>query len=249
MLAWVNRDAFYAKRRALVMWVFFVPSPFLVAAIARTVGAPIAEVAIISACLVLSLIFLLPAFRGWGARIRPATWNAAGLAVACMYIGFAAYAHHVALKRVKDFTVFEHIPAETVGALPFPPSVLNWDGLVRTPRGVYELRMDLTKQNGFLADPPGSVATLVPPSIEYKYFPDAPSNPWIERAKQLPEVQKVLWFSRFPVTRFRIENGEPIVEIADLRFAPIRPDRPRGFTYRIRFDTAGNVVSSGWLDR
>jgi len=249
LLEWVNRDALHAKRRALIMWVIFVPSPFLIAAIARIVGAPISDAAVITACLVFSLIFLLPAFRGWGARIRPVIWNAAGLAVACLYISFATYAHHLALERVKNFIAFEHIPAETLGALPFPPSLLNWDGLVRTPRGVYELRVDLTKQNAFLTDPVGAAAALAPASIEYKYFPDAPQNQWIERAMQLPEVQKVLWFSRFPVTRFHMENGEPIVEIADLRFAPIRPDRPRGFTYQIRFDVAGNVISQRWLDR
>ena len=249
LLEWVNRDTLHAKQRALVMWVIFVPSPFLIAFIGRIVGAPISDVAAISACLLFSLIFLLPAFRGWGARIRPVAWNAAGLAIACIYIGFAEYAHHAALKRVKDFVAFEHIPAESLGALPFPPSVLNWDGLVRTPRGVYELRMDLTKRNPFLADPQTKAIAGASESIEYKYFPEAPSNQWIERAKQLPEVQKVLWFSRFPVTRFHMENGEPIVEIADLRFAQIRPDRPRGFTYRIRFDAAGNIISRGWRAR
>ncbi|HJZ64801.1 MAG TPA: metal-dependent hydrolase [Candidatus Acidoferrum sp.] len=249
LLEWVNREAFHAKRRALIMWLIFVPSPFLIAAIARIVGAPISDVAIITACLVFSLIFLLPAFRGWGARVRPVLWNVAGLAVACIYISLAVYAHHLALQRVKSFVVFEHIPAETIGALPFPPSVLNWDGLVRTPRGVYELRMDLTKKNPFLGDPETKLIVGASESIEYKYFPEAPSNRWIERARQLPEVQKVLWFSRFPVTGFRMENGEPIVEIADLRFAQIRSDRPRGFTYRVHFDSAGNVISSGWRDR
>ena len=250
LLEWVNRDTFHAKRRALIMWVIFVPSPFFIAFIARTVGAPpISDGAVITACLVFSLIFLLPAFRGWGARIRPVAWNAAGLVIACIYIGFAAYAHHKALERVKNFVAFEHIPAETIGALPFPPSVLSWDGLVRTQRGVYEFRMDLTKKNPFLADPETKVIVGASESIEYKYFPEAPSNQWIDRAKQLPEVQKVLWFSRFPVTRFHMENGDPVVEIADLRFAQIRPDRPRGFTYRIHFDAAGNIISRGWLSR
>src|SRR5262249_42803143 len=149
LLEWVNRDALHAKRRALIMWVIFVPSPFLIAFIGRTVGAPISDVAIIIACLVFSLIFLLPAFRGWSARVRSVLWNVAGLGVACTYIGFAVCAHHLALQRVKNFVAFEHIPAETIGALPFPPSVLNWDGLVRTQRGVYELRIDLIKRNPF----------------------------------------------------------------------------------------------------
>ena len=54
LLEWVNRDSLHAKRRALVMWVIFVPSPFFIAAIARIVGAPISDGAIISACLLFS---------------------------------------------------------------------------------------------------------------------------------------------------------------------------------------------------
>src|SRR5258707_2426431 len=63
LLEWVNRDSLHAKRRALIMWVIFVPSPFFIAAIARIVGAPISDGAVITACLLFSLIFLLPAFQ------------------------------------------------------------------------------------------------------------------------------------------------------------------------------------------
>jgi hypothetical protein len=249
LLEWVNRDTLHAKRRALVMWVIFVPSPFFIAAIARIVGAPISDGAVISACLVFSLLFLLPAFRGWGARISPVAWNRAGLGIACAYICIGIYAHHMALERVKNFIAFEYIPAESSGALPFPPSLLSWDGLVRTSRGVYELRIDLAKRNSFAPVASTAVSDPVPPPIEYKYFPDAPENLWIQRAKQLPEVQKVFWFARFPVTRFHLENGKPVVEISDLRFPKIRPDRPGGFTYQVRFDNEGNIVSRGWLGR
>src|SRR5882762_2067837 len=98
LLEWVNRDAPRAKRRALVMWVIFVPSPFLISAIARKVGAPISDGAVLSACLIFSLLFLLPAYRGWGARIKPASWTRAGFAAACLYIGLTVYAHHMALE-------------------------------------------------------------------------------------------------------------------------------------------------------
>jgi len=249
LLEWVNRDAPHAKRRALVIWVIFVPSPFVIAAIGRLVGAPISDVATILACLVFSLLFLLPAYRGWGARIKPATWSRAGFSAACVYISLAAYAHHVALERVKSFVAFEKIQPEVEGALPFPPSLLNWDGLVRTSRGVYEFRMDLSKKNPFAAEAELTVAGSSAPPIEYKYLPDAPANLWIARAKQLPEVQKVFWFARFPVTRFHMENGQAVVEISDARFPKIRPDRPGGFTYRVRFDAAGNVSAKGWASR
>jgi membrane-bound metal-dependent hydrolase YbcI (DUF457 family) len=249
LLEWVNRDALHAKRRALMMWVIFVPSPFFIAAIARIVGAPISDAAVITACLVFSLIFLLPAFRGWGARIKPAAWNRAGLALAFAYLGLTMYAHHIALERVKNFVALEHIQADSFGALPFPPSLLNWDGLVRTSHGVYEMQMDLSKKNSFNERADSAISDPSVPPIEYKYFPDAPQNPWVRRANELPEVQKVLWFARFPVTRFHMENGDAIVEISDLRFPKIRPDRPGGFTYRVRFAAAGNVVSQGWEGR
>ncbi|HYK38730.1 MAG TPA: metal-dependent hydrolase, partial [Candidatus Eremiobacteraceae bacterium] len=236
LLEWVNRDALHAKRRALMMWVVFVPSPFLIAAIGRMVGAPISDAAVIAACLFFSLIFLLPAFRGWGARIKPVAWNRGGFALACIYLGLAFYAHHAALERVKSFIALEEVKPEVYGALPYPPSLLNWDGLVRTSRGVYNLPIDLSKRNSFASGANSETADANAPAIEYKYSPDAPSNLWIERAKRLPEVQKVLWFARFPVTQFRMENGQPIVEFSDLRFPRMRPDRPGGFTYRVRFD-------------
>jgi membrane-bound metal-dependent hydrolase YbcI (DUF457 family) len=249
LLEWVNRDALHAKRRALMMWVIFVPSPFLIAAIGRLVGAPISDTAVIAACLLFSLLFLMPAFRGWGARIKPVTWNRGGLVVGCVYLGLAFCAHYAALERVKSFIALEQIRPEVYGALPYPPSLLHWDGLVRTSRGVYNLPIDLSKRNSFA--PAANTAPADPgaPVIEYKYSPDAPSNLWIARAKRLPEVEKVLWFARFPLTQFRVENGQPVVDISDLRFPRMRPDRPGGFTYRVRFDSEGNVVSQGWLRR
>jgi len=63
------------------------------------------------------------------------------------------------------------------------------------------------------------------------------------------EVQKILWFARFPVTRFHKEGDAAIVEISDIRFQQARRDRPAGFTYRVRFDLNGIVVSKGWATR
>lgn len=249
LLEWVNRDALHAKRRALMMWVIVVPSPFLIAAIGRIVGAPISDAAVIVACLLFSLIFLMPAFRGWGARIKPVIWNRGGFVLGCAYLCLALYAHHAALERVKSFLALEQIQPEAYGALPYPPSFLSWDGLVRTSRGVYNLPIDLSKRNAFETATNVAQADLNAPLVEYKYSPDAPTNLWIERAKRLPEVQKVFWFARFPVTQFRVENGQPIVEFSDLRFHRMRPDRPGGFTYRVQFDGEGNVIFKGWLRR
>jgi membrane-bound metal-dependent hydrolase YbcI (DUF457 family) len=247
LLAWVHRDPKHAKRRALLMWLLFIPVTFAIAAIARIVGAPISTNAIWAAILIYSALFLLPAFRAWGSRLRLATWNRAGFVAACFYIALAIFAHHKALQRTKKFAEFQGVHVDSLGALPLPPSLWNWDGLIRTQRGVYELRMDLSQPSG-IPDSAGAAAasqTL----FTYRYFPDAPLNNLIQQARQLPEVQKVFWFDRFPVTRFHKEGTESIVEILDLRFPQVRPDRPAAFTYRVRFDSAGNVISQGWARR
>ena len=163
-----------------------------------------------------------------------------------MYVGLAVIAHHKALDRVKRFAEFQQVRVESIGALPFPPSLWNWDGLVRTARGVYELRIDLSQPSGIpRSEAEAAEAAKVP--LTYNYYPDAPGNSLIQQARQLPEVQKVLWFDRFPVTRFHKEGQESVVEFLDLRFARVRPDRPASFTYRVRFDAAGKVVSQGWV--
>jgi membrane-bound metal-dependent hydrolase YbcI (DUF457 family) len=242
-LAWVYRDRKLARLRALLLWLVFVLLTFSVAAIARIVGAPISAAAVGVIIMILTLLILLPAMRGWGTRIRLATWNRAGFIGACCYLALTIVAHHQAFERTKKFAAFQQAQVESIGALPLPPSVLNWDGLIRTPRGVYELRIDLSQPAGISgADSAGASQA----SFTYKYFPDASMNSFIQRARQLPEVQKVLWFDRFPVTRFHKEGTGAVVEILELRFPPIRPDRPPSFTYRVRFDASGNVISQGW---
>jgi len=190
--------------------------------------------------LIFSALFLLPAFSAWGLKIRHDTWNRAGFAAALVYVACTVYAHHVAFARIQKFAELYPLRVESIGALPLPPSLWHWDGLVRTDRGVYELRMDLS-------DKPASDTDSL--TREHHYYPEAPRNSYIEAARRLPEVQKVLWFARFPVTRFRKEADAAIVEISDLRFVETRRDRPAAFTYRVRFDADGNVVSQGWVKR
>jgi len=83
------------------------------------------------------------------------------------------------------------------------------------------------------------------PPIEYSYFPDASSNQFIEAAKLLPQVETFFWFARFPVTRFHKEGADSVVEYYDARF-PHRDRGPSPFTYQVRFDANGAVLSQGW---
>ncbi len=240
LLAWAYSHPEKERRRAIGMWLVLLPAPFLIARIGETVGAPISDRVVLSAMIIFAVIFLLPALLGWGVKIKHDTWNRAGFAAALIYVACTIYAHHVALARIQKFAELYPLQAESIGALPLPPSLWHWDGLVRTGRGVYELRMDLS-------DKPASDAELV--TREHHYYPDAPPNSFIEAAKRLPEVQKVLWFSRFPVTRFHKEGEVAVVEISDIRFAPVRRDRPASFTYRVRFSPDGSLLSQGWLRR
>jgi membrane-bound metal-dependent hydrolase YbcI (DUF457 family) len=240
LLAWVYALPEKVKARAIGMWLVFLPAPFLIARIGEIAGAPISGRVVLSAILIFTALFLLPALLGWGVKIRHDTWNRAGFAATLLYVACALYTHHVAFSRIQKFAELERLQVESIGALPLPPSFWHWDGLVRTERGVYELRMDL-------ADKPVNDGELL--AAEHHYYPDAPANSYIDVAKRLPEVQKVLGFSRFPVTRFHKEGDVAVVEISDIRFAQTRRDRPAPFTYRVRLDAAGTVLSQGWVRR
>jgi membrane-bound metal-dependent hydrolase YbcI (DUF457 family) len=239
-IAWVYSQPEKMKRRALGMWLVFLPAPFLISKIAENVGAPISDAVVLIVIVILTACFLLPARRSWGLKVSCENWNRAGFVGALVYVALTLYAHHVAFGRIQKFAELYPLQVQSIGALPLPPSLWHWDGLVLTDRGVYEMRMDLS-------DKPASDTELL--TREHHYYPDAPPNSYIEVAKRLPEVQKVLWFSRFPVTRFHKEGDVAIVEIADIRFASFRRDRPVGFTYRVRFGADGTVLSKGWATR
>ena len=244
MLAWVygKRERLYL--RAVGSWLVFAAATFAVAAIARFAGTPISSGVVVTAILILGGFFLLPTIRDWGLRFDRTTWNVAGLFAGLGYIALAAVNHQVALHRVQKFASFEHIEASTIGALPLPPSLWRWDGLVLSPHGVYETRITLG-EGSELAPVAASTAPAAP--LEYRFYPDAMPNSYIEAARRIPDVQAVMWFCRFPVTRFRKEGSEAVVEISDLRFRQLRRDRAPSFTYRVRFSADGSVLSKGWV--
>lgn len=233
LLAWVYRQAEGLKNRAIIMWSLLSLASLAFAALLKNAGAPISAQTAVMVIMLLAALFLLPALRGTGLRVRYATWNRAGLAAAILYVGAAGYAHHVALDRLEEIVSLFHLKADSQGALPLPPSLWHWDGLVNTPHGVFEVRFDLSEP-------------AAPASIEQRYYPDAFPNQYIDAARRLPDVQTVLWFSRFPVVRFHKEGKEAIVEITDIRFRQLRGNRPAAFTYRVRMDESGKVLSQGW---
>jgi membrane-bound metal-dependent hydrolase YbcI (DUF457 family) len=241
LLAWTYEDPDHTRWRAIVMWAIFTPAPLLISRIGLAVGAPVSGAAILVATGMFTLLFFLPAARGWGLRVKYENWSRAGLVLATAYIVAAAVAHYAAFDRVKQFASEENLQVQAIGALPLPPSLWHWDGLVRSPHGVYEIRLDLSDD---------LLKKAVPSSAEVitrTFYPDSPPNEYIEVARHLPEVQKVLWFERFPVTQFHKEGEDAVVEFSDKRFAQIRRDRPAPFVYRVRFSADGHAVTQGWV--
>jgi len=240
LLAWVYSQPGKTLRRGAGLCVVFLPVPLVIARMAEAAEAPVSNRTTLLAMIVLACVFLLPAIRQWGLRVPYGAWNRAGFGASLVYVALSFFAHRGVLARIEKFAQLDHLQVESIGALPLPPSLWHWDGLVRTERGVYELRMDLSNKAA-------SDAELL--AHEHRYYPDAPPNSYIEAAMRLPEVQKFLWFARFPVTGFHKEGNQAIVEIRDVRFAQIRRDRPSSFTYRVCFDASGNLLSQGWATR
>src|SRR5258708_26892542 len=231
LLAWAYEDPEHSRRGALIMWLVFPPAPFVISRMAEIVGAPLSNNAIVLATVLFAALFLLPAARGWGHRLKYVTWNRAGLALAIAYLIAATYAHHQALDRIQKIAVTENIEVQSIAALPFPPSLWHWDGLIRASPAVYEVRMDLSDSlfsNSRASGDPSSSSAIV-----HTYYPDAPTNPFIEKARTLPEVQELSWFARFPVTRFHKEGSEAVVEFLIVPFPQIRRDSPPSFHYRV----------------
>jgi membrane-bound metal-dependent hydrolase YbcI (DUF457 family) len=263
ILAWVQDRPEKSRRRAIASFAIFAVAIFVIQRLADAVGAPISPATVLLFVLILAAFFLLP--LPTAEKIQRAQrsdleeqdlarmsirrrWNQLGLVCGCLYLGLAVIAHQLALSRVKNFAALQKLNVQSIGALPFPPSLWRWDGLVRTAGGVYEIRMDLSQKSPFENSSDGNSAerqTERPP-IEYRFYPEANPNVYIETAKELPQVQKVLWFDRFPVTRYHEEAGEPIVEFSDMRFPQMGKRRTPSFTYRVRFDPAGKVLEQGW---
>src|SRR5260370_7816778 len=73
LLAWVYVHPEKEKRRAVGMWLVFLPAPFLIARIGERAGAPISGRVVLGAMLIFAALFLLPPVPACCARIRPTT--------------------------------------------------------------------------------------------------------------------------------------------------------------------------------
>jgi len=229
--AWVYRQPEGSSSRALRMWLLLSLSAVAIFHVDRVAGFPFSPWGVVGASLVFAVVLFLPGWHGWGLQWAQSLWCRVGVYALGGYLGLCGVEHHTALQRTEAFAAERRLVVEAVGALPLPPSLSHWVGLVRTPNGVYQ---------EFFNGPEPS-----PPMVHF--FADAPRNSYIAATEQFPEVRIYLWFARFPVVRYLQQGDRHMVEFTDLRFYTRDVGTRHPFTFRVILDSAGQLVEKGWL--
>jgi membrane-bound metal-dependent hydrolase YbcI (DUF457 family) len=228
--AWIYADRDKISTRALSMWVLFTLCAFGAWKIATAVGFPFHLWIAFLASAMIAALFFLPAVRGAGFRITTARWCQAGCVVMLAYLFACSVAHHAALLRTRNFAAANHIPVDRIAALPLPPSLLDWGGVIRTSDGVYQSRFDLRDATAAV----------------FAFSADSPPNEYVARALLLPEVQLYWSFARFPVIRTSNQGGRHYVDFNEHRFITRNRQGPAPFSYRVVFNDAGDPIEEGW---
>ncbi len=229
--AWVYRRREKSIPRAVGMWVLGSVGAWAAWGIARAVQFPFSLWSLLMIVILLAGLFFLPLLNGRGFRIGRAAWCRGGVYAAVAYLIACGFAHHAALKHVRTFAEANHIAVQRMGALPIPPTLFDWTGLIRAEDGVYQARFDLLN-----AQPPVFISIA-----------DSPPNPLITEARALKDVRTYFWFARFPMIHFVPSDDRDIVEFSDLRFFDRSGRRPPSFVFQVVFDKNGKVVEEGWV--
>jgi membrane-bound metal-dependent hydrolase YbcI (DUF457 family) len=236
LAAWAHRP----KRPiwvAFAIWAVLSGAAFALAPLVRSLDVPLSIEATTGASILIAVFLLVPLRHRGHSTFGRVIWCRIGVVLVAGYISFAGGMHYFALKAVNQFATEGHIEYDNLAALPLPPWPARWSGLISTPNIVYRIQFNLL--GGEL------------PTIEV--YRDAAPNRYLSAARELPGVQKFLWFARFPVFTYLQRDGHPVVQISDIRF--VGPRRPgvgvpstapgAGFTYEVVFNEDGGVISSG----
>jgi len=250
LAAWCYREPGQFKLRVIGVWAVLTLGAFgaYLFAGASGYGFPMYVVGIASA--IFAAVVFLPAMQGAGFQWTRASWCRAGLAALCAYIGLTAVAHHKAFADVQQFAASQNLHVESVAAMPLPPTLTHWVGLVRTPEGVWRETFH---------EPGGALEST-------EFYAEAGPSDLIEQARKLHDVQVFLWFARYPVWHMRQRDGQQtVIDISDVRFfresasdtagvpqppRGISDARPRsgGFAFQIVFDADGRIISHGFRE-
>lgn len=229
--AWVSASATKRRERGIAMWALFSAAALAVWLLCSKIDLPFSlwVVALIAA--IFAVIFLLPAFLGHHLEISRERWCRVGVCVTLLYLAACAVQHHRALGRVAQFANSTGFAIDRLGALPSPPSLWVWNGLVRTPAGVYISHFDLRDKQ--------------PP--EFVFVKDSAPNDYVARAVELKDVQTYWNFARFPMIHTARQGDRVIVEFGDLRFRALPKSRVLPLTLEVIFDRNGNMLRERWL--
>lgn len=250
LAAWCYRDRGHFWWRAMGVWAVLTLGAYGAYLLAFTsgFGFPPAVVGIVSA--IFAVVLFLPGVQGVGFRWARASWCRAGMLLLCVYIGVAGAAHHRALADVERFAAEQHLQVEKLAALPLPPTLTHWVGVVNTPEGVWRATFH---------EPGGAIENT-------QLYLAAQSPLLIKEAMKLRDVQIYLWFARFPIWRIAHREGnETAIEISDVRFFRqadpdaskdppnskgfvTAPSRRTGFTFEVVFDEQSRVISHGFRE-
>jgi uncharacterized protein len=231
LVAWAYRDAARTGRRTAGCFAGMAAGTLGMWRIAGRAGFPFHFSSAVILVLLLAAVFFGPRVAGWGWDIPRRRWCRAGVYAACAYLLAAYGAHHDALARVRAFAAQRNLQVVRSAAIPLPPSMLSWDGLILTDTGVWRTRFALrTKQ-----------------TPEWSFFADSPPSKACAEALELPDVQTYLWFARFPVVQTFEQNGNSVVDFLDLRFSMRRQQGPRPFTFRVILDPQGRLIEDDWV--
>ena len=229
--AWIYKEARGWLIRAAAMWALFTAFALGVWSLGRAAAFSFSPCVVVISSLIFAALFFFPARNGFGIRFRRTRWCRAGFYVACSYILICGFAHRAALARVRSFASSHRLAVEKLGALPLPPSLLEWNGLIETSGGVYQSEFSLLDSS----------------TPAFRFLANSPANLFTEKAAELEPVRTYLWFARFPVMRFAQRGDTNIVEYADPRFFVGASQETIPFSFEVRFDSHGNVIDLGWI--
>jgi hypothetical protein len=234
LAAWVFRKREGSIVRGCTIWLLCALFAYWVRSLALRNHVEFSAAALIVVAAVLAAIFFLPHFGSWGFRVPRTQWCRVGAALLVLYLGGTALANLSAKSRVETFAGQRGLTVQNLAALPMPPWMARWSGLIRTPQGVYYAPINLLSRE----------------APEFTFIADSPPSGFTSVSETVPEVQAYLRFARFPVTRSFEAGPLHIVEFSDYRFFRRQSGQGGrvGFTYRVTMDAQGNVVTRGWVD-
>jgi membrane-bound metal-dependent hydrolase YbcI (DUF457 family) len=250
LAAWCYREPSQFWRRAVAVWAVLTAGAFGTYWFAATAGYGFPIAAAVLASAIFAAIAFLPSARGAGFRWTRGVWCRVALVMLCASIGLAAAAHHKALADVEHFAAKQNLQAQSLAALPLPPTLTHWVGLIATPEGVW--RTTFREPGGAIEDS--------------RLYINSQSLPFIEESMKLRDVQIYLWFARFPVWRVVQRDGnKTAVEVSDVRFfregdpfvladpkgskgLTTAQSRRTGFTFEIVFNSQGQILYHGFKE-